>query len=147
MHFQRYDQIDWLTECRAEAVRLVLPLLVIDELDAKSYNSSPRGERVKKVLRSLEKARGDASPELPVRVRDRVTYQVLMDPDGHQRRPNNDDEILSRAERLAELVGAKNVLIVTGDRGMKLRASARGLRCEILPDRLRIREADKPDPS
>lgn len=36
IHYQRYDQIDWPAEIKAETVRLVVPLLVIDQLDEKS---------------------------------------------------------------------------------------------------------------
>lgn len=138
IHFQRYDQIDWLSEVGTDAVRLVVPLLVLDQLDEKSYRSIPLGDRVRGVIGSLRKLRDNDPPEKPVHVRDGVELQVLMDPVGHKRRTNSDDEFLARAEHIASIAGADRVLIATGDHGMQLRAASRRLRCLSMPERLRI---------
>lgn len=100
--------------------------------------SLPLGERASGVLRSLRKLRGDDPPEKLLDVRQRVELQVLLDPVGHQRRANSDQELLVRAEHLAAMVGDDRVVIATGDLGMQLRATSRRLGCFSMPERLRL---------
>jgi PIN domain len=147
IHFHRYDQIDWPKLVDSPAVRLIVLALVIDELDAKSYRSSALGDRVRGVLRSLRQLRGNSLPEVPVFVRDGVDLQVFMDPPGRRRRPNADDEFLARAEQLANILGRDSVIVATGDLGMQLRATNRGLRHSALDERLRLplKEPDPPE--
>jgi len=129
MHYHRFfNEIDWPEEIHAGSVRLVVPLLVIDELDDLSFRSKPTSERARRVLRALRELRGDQPPESPVRVRASVDLQVLVDPPRHRRRPNNDDEILARAEYLAAFVGPERVRVAAIDYGMQLRAASRELR-------------------
>jgi PIN domain len=137
VHYRRYDELDWPRLVTARSVRLVVPLLVLDELDDLSYRSRDVGERAHDVLRSLRNLRSGAPPEVPVDVRQAVTMQILMDPPGHRRVPNHDQEILRRVETLTTLSGVSAVL-VSGDYGMQLRAEARGIRCEALPDEPRL---------
>lgn len=136
-HYRRFDEINWPQLADAPAVRLVIPLLVLDELDELSYKSRSGGERAAGVLRVLRKLRADAPPETPVDVRRAVNLQLLMDPQGHVRLSNNDDEFLTRVEHVAAVVGDR-VLVATGDYGMQLRTAVRGLRYLQLPGDLRL---------
>ena len=136
-HYRRFDEIRWPELAGAKQVRLVVPLLVLDELDKLSYKSRSGGERAAGALRALAWLRGDSLPEAPVHVREGTTLQFLVDPPGHQRRANSDDELLTRVEDLVAVVG-EEVRVATGDYGMHVRARARGLRCLTLPEELRL---------
>lgn len=140
MHYKFYDDIDWPKELGVKAVRLVVPHLVIDELDSLSARSNLDSDRARSVIKSLQELRGTDPPtkSIPVPKRKNVDLQILPDPPGHARRSNNDDEILARAEYLAAFVGEEHICVVAGDYGMRLQATARGLACFQLRDQLRL---------
>lgn len=138
IHFRWYEDIEWPDVVGARLVRLVVPEVVVDELDEQSYRSLKRSGRVRSVLSSLA-ALQEESPHRPVQLRKRkgVTLQFLMDPAGHERQSNIDGEILDRTDHLAEVVGRDRLVLVTGDVAAGLRARNRGLRAIRLPDELR----------
>ena len=138
LHYRFFDEIDWPGLVRAKEVRIVVPLLVIKQLDEKTYRSDDRGDRAKKAIRTLRKLQaGLPTPEAPADVRAGVSVQLLMDPPGHQRSGNDDDELLTRAEYLSSLTDGR-VYVATGDYGMQAQATLRGLKCLELPDDLRL---------
>jgi hypothetical protein len=141
MHYEFYDDVDWPKELGTKAVRLVVPQLVIDELDTLSYRANTDSDRAKKVIRSLQQLRGGAAPTTAIVLpkHENVDLLILPDPPGHPRRPNNDDEILARVEYLAAFVGEDRILLVAGDYGMLLRGTARGLSCVQLREGLLLR--------
>lgn len=135
-HYRRYNEIDWPKLVAAPSARLIVPLLVIDQLDELSYKSREGGKRAFEVLRAIQHLRGIAPPEAPIDVRPGVALQLMVDPARHKRRANSDDEFLARVEYLASLVD--RVVVATGDYGMRLRAQGRGLRWIDLPQELRL---------
>jgi hypothetical protein len=136
LHYHRFDQVDWPSIADTTPVRLVLPLIVIEELDAKKYAGDPGlRRRAQRILRVLEQLLSSVPDSQLVRLGDKVTLEVLDD-DGHARRSNADDEILDRCEYL-EQVTSSHVLVVTGDVGMRVRARGRHLRVRSMPDELR----------
>lgn len=55
MHCMLITDIRWCREFNVEAARLILPLLVLDELDDKTFSAHARlSKRASKVLRTLE---------------------------------------------------------------------------------------------
>jgi hypothetical protein len=142
-HDEYFDAIDWtrVVPARAEDVHVVIPLLVIDELD-----NQKRGARNNKV--------SDVNPEL-VRTRARVTLrkfhdlftstnwrvtlkpsafpesgavtvELLFDDPDHVRLSRADDELVDQARGLQDLSG-RAVHLVTFDTGAALRGRAAGL--------------------
>jgi hypothetical protein len=137
MHFQPPDAISWNAVAKVTAARLIVPLVVIDELDAKKYAGSEKmAKRAAGALRALDQILDGAQPGAPVALPDRagVSVEVLLDEDGHTRAASADDEIIDRAVLLGQLAG-KPVTLVTADTGMRLRAQAAGLATLRLPDR------------
>jgi rRNA-processing protein FCF1 len=142
--------IDWsqLVNAGAAAVRLVLPRLVIDELDkSKESGSSQLRWRAGHTLGVLDELLDDPlgravlkerdpdffdTAEVGRVPRDAVTLEVLYDDPYHVRLTDPDDEIIDRAVALQGYAGQK-VRLVTMDTSMRLRARMRGLRVHKPP--------------
>lgn len=137
VHYRRFDEVDWTKIVHSATVRLLMPLLVIDELDDLSFRSRAVSDRARSVLRSIRHLRGDRSPDEPCDVRRGVTMQILVDPPRHTRLPNNDSELLERVEHLNALVG-QGATLITADYGLQLRAGVRGLPWIRMPAELRL---------
>jgi predicted ribonuclease YlaK len=128
LHCQFFRDVHWPKVVQAKEVRLVVPLLVVEQLDRQSYESKPYKARARAVLRSLhELQEGLYTPEVSAVVRPKVTLQMLMDTPDHERVQNEDDELLDRAEYLSSLVNGR-VVVVTRDLGMELKARLRGIK-------------------
>lgn len=115
-------------------VRLIVPILVIEELDDLLHDrSADRRQKARTATRSLwdlhktEPTQPAALPGQP-----NVTIEVLLDGDWHQRRPNNDAEIVDQALMMRDLTG-KNVLLAACDLRMVYRASAVSLPAVLVP--------------
>jgi hypothetical protein len=138
MHCTLFTDINWLKEFDTDAVRLVLPLLVLDELDDKTFSAHTRlSKRASKVLRTLDPFMDNVVTAGIVEIAPGATLEVLHDDPSHRRRGNNDTELLDRAEFLAQVI-ERPVTMVTTDYGMRVRGKARDLRVHVMPDRLRL---------
>lgn len=139
LHVRAIDQIKWREEFPGAVIRLVIPLVVIDELDKLSYSQNKLvRERAKGAVNLLRTVRGDdadAEDAVEVPHRDSVRTQILLDPWGHRRQSNIDAEILDRAEHLASMTGSA-VTVGSGDYGVQLRALNRGLSVWQPPEHL-----------
>jgi hypothetical protein len=130
-----FTDFDWrqLTGVQpAGKLRLIVPMLVIDELDDLKRDRRA-GQRARSVLRRLRELQG-AAPLEPCELAGRpgVTIEVLVDALDHSRLPDNDAEIIDRAQYIGELTG-QSVLLVAGDYGMLYRAAAVGLGSVLIP--------------
>lgn len=124
---------DWPRELGDSAVRLMVPLMVVIELDnLKSSASEKKRNRARRCLSEMRELLRDEGRG-PVRVREGVTLEVQVTSRGHVRHPNNDEEILLNAEALSHRPGGMFAL-ATADQSMQLRAEARGMRVVALPE-------------
>jgi predicted ribonuclease YlaK len=112
-------------------VRLLIPLRVIEELDAKKYSGRPDlAKRARRILPQLEGLlRRAAAGQLAAD----VTVGVPIDPGPRLRPGDADEEILRTAQELGQL-GGKRVTIVTGETAMLIRSDALGLHAVKLGD-------------
>ena len=116
-----------------DELRIVVPLLVIDELDEKSHRRDTR-PKVLGATKFLYNLLAD-NPGKPRQIRDEtpargaVTAQLLFDPLSHRRLPNNDDELVERLLVLRDFIGhpASQMFFLTQDGGAAFRAGASGL--------------------
>jgi hypothetical protein len=133
LHYQRPDQIDWPSVIGADQVRLVIPLRVIEELDEKKYavRKDDLPDRARRLLSQLW-TRLALSAGAPVDLREKVTIEVPVDDGPRLRTFDADQEILDSCEQLRNV--GEPVVLVTGDTGMSLRASALRLRVIRMPD-------------
>jgi hypothetical protein len=135
MHYQRLDTVPWAEVLGAGQVRLILPAIVIDELDNKKYTGSDTmAARAAKAIRVLRNYSGKLGSGNAATFADGTTLEVFLDDPGHQRKANPDEEMLTRGTLLQRVIG-RPVRIVTGDLGMQLRAGARGLGHVEMPDK------------
>jgi rRNA-processing protein FCF1 len=138
LHYARYDKIPWAAVYGKNTV-VVIPHVVVDEIDKKSYATSDTiRRRARGVFALLEQTlteqRDGHATAGGVRV------EVLLDEPEHVRLPNNDDEIVARACELQQSIGPVRVTVLTGDNGMRARALAWGLNADKLPDKYRIEQ-------
>jgi hypothetical protein len=123
-HFQPPEQIPWPEVLGHDLVRLVVPLRVVEELDAKKYaRRDDLADRARRLLSNLEMAVGPNGA--PGQLRDRVTIEVPVDSGARRRPADADQEILDACREMHQLTG-RGVTLVTGDTAMRLRAQACG---------------------
>lgn len=123
VYYQRPDNSRWPEVLSRPHVRLVVPLRVIEELDAKKYSGNGMlSDRARNILPWLE----DRILRAGGRIRDDTTIEVPID---HARRPrpaDADREILDECEELYAF-GGQGVTLVTTDTALRLRAHAAGI--------------------
>jgi hypothetical protein len=118
-------QIPWQQVLDAELVRLVVPLRVVEELDAEKYGSSQRlAKAARSLLPWLEDTLGQGGR--PGAVRDGVTIEVPVEDELRPRIADADGEILAFCDDFQQLTG-KLVTVVTADTSMLIRARAQVL--------------------
>lgn len=115
-------------------VRLVVPALVIEELDElKRHRDSRQKAKARQVLAALwDLHRPKPTEPTPLPSQQDVTIEVLLDGDWHQRRPNNDGEIIDQAVMISELT-TQPVTLVSGDYAQLYRAATVGLNAILMP--------------
>lgn len=118
----------------AAQVRLIVPILVIEELDDLLHDRNGdrrlKARTATRALRDLHHARPTEPAALPGQPG--VTIEVLLDGDWHQGRPNNDAEIIDQALSVLDIT-AKSTLLATCDTRQLYRAGAVGLQTILMP--------------
>ncbi len=138
LHGENFTKIPWRTLYGKQSV-VVLPHVVIDELDKKSYAQSDSvRRRARGVFLRLEGLLDALDESGSATLDDGTPFQVLADIPGHVRQPNCDDEVVARACELQQAVTPDNVLVITLDNGMRVRAKAWSLRARKLDEKYRI---------
>jgi len=129
LHYKRFDELPWIALLRKPLVRLVFPIVVVRELDAKKYARREEFQgRARDLLTLIDRFVSASPPDGYSEVRSGVTVEVLPDERGHLRMPghDNDEEILERCEFLRQVTGDP-VTLITGDSGMRITAQSRGI--------------------
>ncbi|TDD28373.1 hypothetical protein E1218_07595 [Kribbella turkmenica] len=140
-HEQKLEALDLsaLTKSWDEPVHLVLPIVVIDELDSLKRSGKPHKRwRAGYTLAVIDRVLGGGGLEGRLHEADRspredgesprgaVTIELVLDPPGHSRLPINDDEIIDRAQAIQTLAG-RNIKFITFDTSQSMRARTAGL--------------------
>lgn len=140
-HPSKFEVIDFrpLLAIREEPVRVVVPILVIDELDGLKRSSDKRARwRARYTLAVIDRVLPFPEGSGVLRSADweplnrggipsgEVSVQIVFDPPGHVREPINDDELIDRAVACQAFTGG--VTMITYDTGQATRARLAGLR-------------------
>lgn len=136
-HPDVFTDMDWralLGIREYEWIQLVLPLLVIDELDRAKLGNARTKARV--TLRAIDALFPDI--QWPVPLPDSGGHELmqahlLLDDPGHVRLPRADSELVDRCSALAA-IASRDVTLVTFDKGMAIRARVAHLAVKKLPD-------------
>lgn len=134
--FMEYDWHDLHSDLAEGPVRLIVPILVVEELDGlKRTRDRQQKADAKQVLRAMWALHGTA-PTIPAVLPQTadVTIEVYLDGDWHKRRDNNDGEIIDQALALQELTG-QQVILATCDYNQGYRASAPRVATVLMPRR------------
>ena len=84
LHYTRFDQLPWRERLHPEPIRLVVPLVVVDELDGKKYARREEFQQRARELLTLIDGYVTASPPVGYStIRDGITFEVLPDELGH----------------------------------------------------------------
>jgi PIN domain len=115
-------------------IRLIVPILVIEELDDLLHDrKGDRREKARAATRELWQLHGTSPTDpAPLPGQADVTIEVLLDGDWHQRRPNNDAEIIDQALQVHQLTG-EPTLLASCDYRQLYRAAAVGLPAVLMP--------------
>jgi rRNA-processing protein FCF1 len=134
-HCGTVSDINWRALAGGTTVRIIVPHVVVDELDDLKRTGRDKDVRlrVRTAISALKQVLGDTSAGSAARVGDGVTVAILPDPPGHQRLPSNDEEICDRALVVRQFTAP--VLLATNDMGMHVRAHAFGLEVLEVPER------------
>ncbi|GAA3371238.1 hypothetical protein GCM10020367_21090 [Streptomyces sannanensis] len=138
LRWDQPDHINWRTILKDDGAndpqtRLVVPLVVLDELDRQKYGDGVLARRAATAIRYLDKALANGNAGATVRVKDGVTLEV----GGLAMRRSTKDvdmQILLCAADLDQLNPHAGTRVLTGDIGMRLRAAQMGLRTFQLPE-------------
>lgn len=132
---QPFEELPWRNypESEVQVATLVVPLVVVDELDKAKLGNQSAAARA--TIRTME-SRFSGSALLATLSDPGTSARLLLEPPAHVRTANADAEIVRRAADLAALSGLA-LTVVTYDYGMALRANAAGLHARWLeqPDR------------
>jgi PIN domain len=141
LHYQWAAHVRWDEVVRQPMVRLIVPLRVVEELDAKKW--ARRGELASRARRVLSALEGVIAPDgAPGPLRDGTTIEVPVERGLRFRPDDADEEILYTCRELAQLT-RQTVTLVTGDTSTRIRASAQNIRVVRMPDTYLPRE-DQP---
>jgi hypothetical protein len=149
LHYRPFDEIDWLRVLDRKSLSLVLAPITISELNNKKDEPTPRlRQRAALVIKRLDalwsqRRTGEVRPGVAVLLQDvepsidYATYQLDY--------RSQDDRLLAAVIHFRAQNPGAQVLLVTADFGLKLKAKRHGIETLCLPDDLKL--PDEPDPN
>lgn len=136
LHYEPPESIAWAKIVGHSPVRLVIPLRVLEEVDAKKYSPNRRlRDCSRSVLPHIADRVGLLGDSVPLA--EGVTLEMLVEPGPRERPVDADEEILDTCRELWDFSGRPEggVTLITSDVAMRLRAEAiGGIKPISLPD-------------
>ena len=150
LQFRDFDQIDWLRELGYQQVCLVIAPIIFAELESFKYDrdSQRRRERSRKVSQHLEQIASSSLPAQPAPVpgREGVAIAILTDSPDMSRYSGlqpavQDDQLLASLLNFREThsdCAPEDVILVSDDSGLLIKARARAIPTKRLSEDLRL---------
>lgn len=125
LHYKLFDQIDWLEVCSTEKCELVIPPIVIDELDKHKIGNTKIGKRARNVLGKIEKLYENENFE----IQKNVLIKIISDKPKIETFVNNglnyeeqDHRIFASILEYTKIHPSCIISLMTGDVGPRIRA-------------------------
>lgn len=144
---ETFDSLNWTEEVDEKAVRLVLLMPVIREVDGKKSAGKNVGlaERAVTVQKAIFRYLPQIQQQGFAQLRPGVTLEIFRDVPGSTRNHVSVDEtILEQAAFLRQLVGADRVGVATRDIGMHISAHDHGIKAHWISEKNWLPRAPKP---
>ncbi len=144
LHYTFFTEIPWDTIIGAAQVSIAISPVTIGEIDSQKYSGS--SGRVRDRARKVTKKLGDLVDSAE-RVRPNVEIEFIahepVDFDRYQlTRSSQDDQLLATVLQYREAYPQRQVMVVTNDVGLKIKAKSRGIQTLPLPESYLLTEAD-----
>lgn len=123
MHSRLFTHLPWREITGSSRVLLLVPLVVIDELDDIKDRGGEDARWARRVIKELQAIAPDGKGLGPFRIRENESLQFLDEPREHVRLARPDDEIVRQAEYFSGLTSSP-LVVISRDRGMLLRAQS-----------------------
>tara|TARA_R110002033_G_scaffold60044_2_gene109914 strand:+ start:7236 stop:8498 length:1263 start_codon:yes stop_codon:yes gene_type:complete len=131
LHFQDFEKIDWLSESFSNSCKLIIPPVVIDELDEKKIGTSKIGNRARNILNRFEQL---VEMEYS-RVKEDIDFEILLSkPSREIYETNNlnfdekDHRLIASIIQFSEVNDLDEILLCSNDIGPRLRAKMFGIK-------------------
>ena len=144
LEHQAPEQVKWMEVVNTSPVRLVIPLRVLEELDEKKYTArDDKADWARRLLSRLWTRLGPVGGK-PVQLVDGVTVEVPVAGGPRRRTLDADQEVLDTCETIQRV--GRSVILVTGDCGMAIRASALGIPVAMMAEKYLRRQLKTAEP-
>jgi len=131
LHFEDFEKIDWLKESSSKECKLIIPPVVIDELDEKKIGTNKIGSRARKILNRFETLSENDEKTISIN----TEFEILLTKpsrDIYEQNDLNFDEkdhrLIASMIKFSQNVKADDILICTNDIGPRLRAKIFGIK-------------------
>lgn len=147
LHYRSIEELDWLTLTQSSEVLLIVPPLVLRELDKHkhSHPSAKVKKRARSVVARLNELfeRSETALLRPGTTLTVIPLEPTIDFAAHQLRSDiSDDFLIGTIIEYRQNHPQADVAVVAADYGLKLKAKAKGLAIVSLDDTFRLPEED-----
>ena len=125
LHFQDFEEIDWLSESSSESCKLIISPVVIDELDEKKIGTGKIAKRARKILNKFERL----SEVDGAKINDSIGFEILLfKPNKGVYENNNlnfdekDHRLIASIIEFSKEKNIENIILCSDDIGPRLRA-------------------------
>lgn len=141
LHFQFFTEIDWNEVLQTKSTTLVIPPIILKELDKHKYNHTSekireRADKVPKRLFEFINPKSQVRPKVNIQF-ERIEPQIEFEK-YNLSTDAQDDHLIASIFRFQEENGNKAILI-TDDSALKLKAYLLGIEVVELPETFRIK--------
>lgn len=125
LHFQNFEKIDWLSESFSKNCKLIIPPVVIDELDEKKIGTNKIGNRARNILNRFEQL----SEMEEAKINENIEFEILLlkpsreiYESNHLNFDEKDHRLIASIIQFSQEYNINDILLCSNDIGPRLRA-------------------------